>query len=112
MACFPHHAGSGRASLTPRGAVARLRARNGTAWLLGMALLGSGCASTPYRYGRFHPRGPDEAAPQPVTFRHGKPHRTLDRLGLLAGLAERVFTLNSKASNHQVSPEALQTLPD
>jgi hypothetical protein len=75
-----------------------------------MALWGSGCASTPYRYGRFHLPEPDGPAPQPVAFKFGKPHKTLDRLGWLAGVPERVFTLNAKASNHQVSPETLQTL--
>lgn len=41
---------------------------------------------------------------------YGKPHKILDKLGWLVGLPERVFTLNPKASNHEVSPETVETL--
>ena len=42
--------------------------------------------------------------------KRGKPHKVLDKLGWLAGLPERVFTLNPKASNHEVSPETVDKL--
>jgi hypothetical protein len=80
------------------------------AFICASLLLASGCASTPYRFGRFHPQEPEGVARQPVVIQHGKPHQTLDRLGWLAGIPERIFTLNSKASSHQVSPETLETL--
>src|SRR5258708_22684767 len=81
------------------------------AWLCGIALvLGSGCASSPYRYGRFHPREPDGVAPGPVVVQEGDSHKALDRLGWLTGFPERVLTLNPKASNHHVSPETIEKL--
>lgn len=74
-------------------------------------LLSSGCASKGgYRFGRFHPEEPEGIAPGPVVVQEGKPNKTLDRLGWLAGLPERIFTLNPKASNHKVSPETLEKL--
>jgi len=72
--------------------------------------MASGCASSPYRYGRFHPHEPDGVSLEPVVVEYGKPHKTLDRLAWLAGTPDRLFTLNPKASNHQISPETLEKL--
>ena len=69
---------------------------------------GSGCASTPYQYGRFHSQQLDSVDRPAVVIQHGKPDKTLDRLGWVAGIPERVFTLNSKASNHHVSSETVE----
>jgi hypothetical protein len=74
------------------------------------ALAGSGCASTAYRYGRFHPKEPGESDRQPIVVERGKPHKTLDRLAWVAGIPSRVFTLNSKTNNHDVSEETIAQL--
>jgi len=73
-------------------------------------ILAGGCANSPYRYGRFHPGDPEGLSQEPVVVEFGKPHKTLDRLAWLAGIPDRLFTLNSKASNHQVSPETIDKL--
>jgi len=74
-----------------------------------MALvLGSGCAATPYRFGRFHPDQPDGTNVQPVVVKQGKPHKTLDKIGRVVGVPAQLFTLNSKPNNHKVSPETLE----
>jgi hypothetical protein len=79
------------------------------ALLCAMALLlGSGCATTSYRFGRFHPQEPDGTDVQPVVVKQGTPHKTLDRIGWLVGLPGRFFTLNPKTNNHDVSPETLE----
>lgn len=81
------------------------------AWLCSIVLLlATGCATSSYRYGRFHPQEPDGVASEPVAVEYGKPHKVLDKLGWLVGLPERVFTLNPKASNHEVSPETVDKL--
>ena len=77
---------------------------------VGILLCTSGCASATYRYGRFHPGEADGVALQPVVVERGRPHKTLDRLGWVVGLPARVMTLNSKTSNHHVSPETLEKL--
>jgi hypothetical protein len=82
-------------------------------WILlyGVALLcGSGCASTPYQFGRFHPREPNGAALQPVVVERGKPHKTLDRIGWVVGIPGRILTLNRKTNNHHVTPETIDKL--
>jgi len=66
-----------------------------------------GCASPIYHYGRFHPESPDGIALQPVVVEHGGEHPTLDKIGWFVGLPARVFTLNSKVNNHDVSPETV-----
>jgi hypothetical protein len=73
-------------------------------------LCGSGCASTPYRFGRFHPREPEGVALQPVVVEQGKPHKTLDRVGWAVGIPGRILTLNRKTNNHRVTPETLDKL--
>lgn len=83
------------------------------AWCLLLAgswLAGSGCAATSYRYGRFHPREPEGVSREPVVVEYGRPHKTLDRLGWLVGLPDRVFTLNPKTDNHDTSPETIDKL--
>lgn len=85
--------------------------RIGLTSCLGITLvLAAGCASGPYRYGRFHPQEPDGTSHEPVVVEYGKPHKTLDRLAWLAGTPDRLFTLNPKASNHEISPETLEKL--
>jgi hypothetical protein len=73
-------------------------------------ILAGGCANSPYRYGRFHPGDPEGLSQEPVVVEYGKPHKTLDRLAWLTGIPDRLFTLNSKASSHQVSPETIDKL--
>jgi hypothetical protein len=47
---------------------------------------------------------------QPVVVERGGPHETLDRVGRVVGLPARVFTLNSKVNNHDISPETIDQL--
>jgi len=90
-----------------------IRCLAGKRWALlcGMALwLGSGCATTSYQFGRFHPQEPDGVDVQPVAVKQGTPHKTLDRFARLVGIPGQFFTLNSKTNNHDVSPETLEKL--
>ena len=66
--------------------------------------MGCGCASTTYRYSQFHPN--DYERPEVVVER-GKPHKVLDKLAWCVGIPEKVFTLNSKTNNHQVTDETI-----
>ena len=68
--------------------------------------IGCGCASSgPYRYGKFHG---DDYEPQPVVVDRGKPHKTLDRLAWCVGIPSKIFTLNPKTNNHNVSDETIE----
>jgi hypothetical protein len=71
---------------------------------------GSGCASTGYRFSRFHPEESGEVTRQAVVVERGKPHKTLDRLAWIAGTPARIFTLNSKTNNHDVSDDTIAQL--
>lgn len=80
-------------------------------WLCGAALLlCCGCASAPYRFGRFHPQEFDGAPSQPVAVNFGSPNKALDGLGWLVGLPVRILTLKWNASNHHVSDETVAKL--
>jgi hypothetical protein len=81
-------------------------------FLLGLLAVwaGCGCASTSYRYGRFHPEESGSTDRQAVVVERGKPHKTLDRLAWIAGTPARIFTLNSKTNNHNVSDETIRQL--
>jgi len=72
-------------------------------------LLGAnGCSPKTYQFGRFHPGAPDGVALQPVVVEYGGEHPTLDKIGRVVGLPARVFTLNSKVNNHNISPETVE----
>jgi hypothetical protein len=73
-------------------------------------LLGSGCATVPYQYGRFHPQDAGGVALQPVTVDYGKPNKTLDRIGWVVGIPARILTFNMKTSNHHISPKTVERL--
>jgi hypothetical protein len=76
--------------------------------LCGLVLLcGNGCATTSYRFGRFHPETPDGTNVQPVVVKQGTPHKTLDRFARIVGIPGQFFTLNKKTNNHDVSPETI-----
>ena len=81
----------------------------GCLWGL-LACWASGCVSSPYQYGRFHPDRPDGADVQPVAFDYGVPNKTLDRIGYVVGFPARLLTLNKNVNNHHVSPETLDKL--
>lgn len=94
----------------PRGKAPALRRIPLTLAGIAALLCANGCASTSYQYGRFHPAAPDGVALQPVIVEYGGPHKTLDRIGWIVGLPARVFTLNSKVNNHDISPETVDKL--
>lgn len=73
---------------------------------------GSGCATTGYQFGRFHPEQPDGVALQQVVIERGEPNKTLDRIGWVVGLPARILTLNKKVNNHDISPATLDTLQE
>src|SRR5207253_736148 len=80
------------------------------AWVFGLILIaGSGCATTPYQFGRFHPGQPDGVDLQPIVIEHGEPNKALDRAGWVVGLPARILTLNKKVNNHDISSETLAT---
>jgi hypothetical protein len=81
------------------------------AWTLALSVLVvSGCAATPYKFGRFHPKSPGAAAPQPVEVVYGKPRKTLDRIAWMVGIPGKLLTLNKNTDNHQISPETVERL--
>jgi hypothetical protein len=75
-----------------------------------LALLAGGCASTPYKYGRFHPQNPGGAQSQPIEVRRGEPRKTLDQIGYVLGTPARLVTLNKRTNNHDISPETVDKL--
>lgn len=82
-----------------------------TAWVIALPLfLLSGCAVSPYHFGRFHPLEPNGAAVQPVEVVYGKQHKTLDQIGWVVGTPARVLTLNKNIDNHQISTETVELL--
>jgi hypothetical protein len=79
-------------------------------WALQILWAGYGCASSgPYRYGKFHGDG---YQPEPIVVERGKPHKTLDRLAWCVGIPSKIFTLNAKTNNHNVSDETIEELKD
>jgi hypothetical protein len=85
-------------------------------WLVGSRLLatcllaaglaaGAGCARAPYQFSSFPASHSDGSPPQAVMVVYGKPNKTLDRIGWVVGLPDRILPLNSKINNHQISPE-------
>ena len=72
----------------------------------------SGCATTPYRYGQFHPSQPDGVALQPIVVEFGTPHKTLDRIASVVGLPARILTLNKNVNNHEMSAQTLDALQE
>ncbi|HEX4148362.1 MAG TPA: hypothetical protein VHY20_05215, partial [Pirellulales bacterium] len=84
-----------------------------TRWLVGVCLLAAaGCAPTPYHYSSFpglHPAGP---TPQTVEVVYGKPNKTLDRLGWIVGLPDRILPMSSKINNHQISQATTDKLKE
>jgi hypothetical protein len=79
-------------------------------WTIVLALVSSGCATAPYRYGRFHPDRPGGVQLQPIEICYGKPRKTLDRIGYVLGTPARILTLNKRINNHNISPETLEKL--
>lgn len=98
-------------SKSRKGGTIRVSARVRAILLCGMALLfGSGCATTDYRFGRFHPEKPDGVDVQAVVVKQGTPHKTLDRFARIVSIPNQLFTLNKKTYNHDVSPETIEKL--
>ncbi len=75
-----------------------------------LMLLASGCAAPEYHYGRFHPSEPKGSAVQPVEVVYGQPDKTLDRIGWVVGLPNRILTFNKKTDNHKIAPETVEQL--
>jgi hypothetical protein len=75
-----------------------------------IALLASGCATTHYQYGRFHPQSPGGVQLQPIEVRYGQPRKIIDKMGYVLGTPARLITLNKKMNNHSISPETLEKL--
>ena len=69
-----------------------------------------GCATNPYRYGRFHPDSPGETDLQPVRIVRGEPNKTLDRLGNILGIKDKILPMSNKVNNHHVTDETLEKL--
>ena len=86
------------------------RARRAAAWLVALGVVSAGCASTPYRYGRFHPNEPGGVALEPIEVSYGRPRKTLDRIGWVLGAPKRILTLNRKTDNHRIDPETVEQL--
>ena len=80
----------------------------GCLWFLSLGA--SGCVSSTYQFGRFHPDQPGGTDAQPVAFEYGEPNKTLDKIGYVVGFPARLLTLNKNVNNHHISPETLDKL--
>ena len=81
------------------------------AWIVALPVfLVSGCAATPYQFGRFHPQEPAGVALTPIEIDYGQPHKVLDKIAWVVGTPARILTLNKKTNNHDISPETVETL--
>lgn len=71
-------------------------------WLaLVVCLWQVGCATTPYRFGRFHHERDDQ--PKQVQVEYGRPQKTLDNIAWAMGLWSRLLPLNSHVNIHDIS---------
>jgi hypothetical protein len=75
-------------------------------WLIAIAALATcGCASGPYRYGRFQRAHPERFNSEGIVIEHGQPHKVLDGMARVVGFPARLVRLHSKVNSHEMSPE-------
>ncbi len=83
-------------------------------WLMILVInstLGSlGCATTPYKYSRFHVEASSPEERQTVQFEYGKPHRGLDRAAWIVALPSRILPFHPKVNSHNLSQETAEKL--
>ena len=81
-------------------------------WLLLLfcGLFNVGCATAPYRFGKFS-AVENPAVSEPV-IQYGKPHRVLDSVAWAAGLGPRLLTCNPNVNKHELSDETKECLVD
>jgi hypothetical protein len=70
----------------------------------------SGCAVTPYRYGRFHTASDGDSSRTEVAIEYGEPHKVLDRMAWFFGIPSRILPLSANVNNHNVSEETTEKL--
>lgn len=80
--------------------------------LLPSMILGVGCVTAPYRYGRFHPDRPEGTDVQPIRVDRGRPNAALDGLGWVVGLPGRVLAMNKNVNSHHVSAATVERLEE
>lgn len=87
------------------------RRRAAVTAVLCVAVISSGCATIPYRYGhdiesaRTLPLKPGE--PQVEV---GKPNRIVDTIGWILGIPSKIILLNSHVDNHAISTQTIAAL--
>jgi hypothetical protein len=74
-----------------------------------LAFFATGCATTPYRYGKFHPPG---TVPEKPVIVVGEPHPTLDRVAWVIGIPDRILPMNKNINNHKLSDETAAKLEE
>ena len=60
-----------------------------------------GCATMPYRYGKF--RSSENDSPSDVVFEYGRPQKTLDGIARMTGAWSRILSMNSHVNEHNLS---------
>lgn len=71
-------------------------------------LCGTGCATTPYQYGRF--LADTDEPPAEVVFEYGRPHKTLDNIAWATGIWSRVLFMNCGMNKHELSEKTRDKL--
>ena len=85
--------------------------KNVCVFLLGVLVLGSGCATVPYDYGQnLKPAGYYEMPEYEEQVEVGRPSKALDTAGWIWGIPSKIILWNSKVDNHDISDHTVDVI--
>ena len=78
--------------------------------MIGCGSSSLGCATTPYRYGRFAETIAENQPPPEIQFEQGKPNKFLDGMSWVIGFPTRILPMSPKVNNHEFTEETCEKL--
>jgi hypothetical protein len=75
---------------------------------LAAVMICSGCVSDPYTFGVAHRSEREDCDGEAITVSRGRPNVIVDGAGWVLGIPQKILLWNSRALNHDVSPETEQ----
>lgn len=75
---------------------------------LAAVMICSGCVSTPYSFGVAHRGGREDCDGAAIAISRGRPNVIVDGAGWVLGIPRKILLWDSRAQNHDVSPETEQ----